>query len=269
MISALSGDGNQIENGAFITFDDGLVNNAAEAEPILARHKLTACCFVCPGLSKRGEKIWADSLWEGIVDGTANQIDLTAINGGIVLIPLDKHERATVAGVVIERMKSISHEERQLWLDILRKQGALSSSHNSIFALMSLDGVKAMSERGTFEIGSHTMNHPILSSETVNEQVEEIEGCKQALESAGIASSPLFVYPNGRREDYTDDTIAIVRKAGFAGAFTSQDALFEKTADIYQIPRIAIGNDTNIWEFKAKMSGFYYALKRMLAGSLR
>jgi peptidoglycan/xylan/chitin deacetylase (PgdA/CDA1 family) len=262
MISALSGDDSQIRDGVFIAFDDGLLNNATEAEPILARHSLTACCFVCPGLSKRGELIWADNIWEGIVDGPTNQIDLTAIGGGIIALPQDKHRRATIAGVVIERMKSISHEERRLWLDILGKQGTLSQTHNSIFALMSLAEIRAMAERGIFEIGSHTMNHPILSSENITQQEEEIGGCRKALEDAGIASSPLFVYPNGRRQDYTDETIAIVRRAGFAGACVSKDGLYDKSADIFQIPRIAIGNDTNIWEFKAKMSGFYYALKR-------
>lgn len=264
MISTITNTGTGFENGAFITFDDGLLNTANEAEPILARYKLAACCFVCPGLSERGELIWADYAWENIVDGSANQLDFRPVGGDVLLLPASKLDRAHIAGETIERMKGLPHEERQEWMEILRSHEATTSMGHSPFALMSNENIKTLAERGTVTIASHTMNHPILATQSIGQQKEEITACQKKLDDAGILTYPLFAYPNGRpKMDYSCETVELVKDAGFAGAFTTSDGLFEKSADKYQIPRIAIGNDMNLWEFKARMSGLFYALKRL------
>jgi peptidoglycan/xylan/chitin deacetylase (PgdA/CDA1 family) len=264
MLSTLSDTHTGFDNGAFITFDDGLLNTASEAEPILTRYNLTACCFVCPGLSEHGEIVWADRVWEGIVEGTANQLDFGSIGGDVVPLPPSKPERARIAGDIIERMKGLPHEERQKWLETMRSQGAIFHTPESPFALLSLENIKSMADRGNVTVASHTMNHPILATQSLYQQKEEIAACQRTLEDAGIQSYPLFAYPNGRPErDYTGETVELVKQAGFVGAFVTSDGLFDESADRFQVPRIAIGYDTNIWEFNARMSGLYYAMKRL------
>jgi hypothetical protein len=45
-------------------------------------------------------------------------------------------------------------------------------------------------------------------------------------------------------------------------ALTTVDGLWEQQTDRFSIPRIAIGAGISRWEFKARLSGFYYFLRQ-------
>jgi peptidoglycan/xylan/chitin deacetylase (PgdA/CDA1 family) len=250
-----------------ITFDDGLMNNAEMAEPILKAHSLSAVCFVCPELSERGEKIWADRAWEGVTFGTLSRIDLTPLGGPSISLPAEPHRRALLAQSIIEQMKLLLDSERLQWMSTLQSQGALDSraTEPSVFTLMTLSDIRTMAARGTIAIGSHTMTHPILSRLLIERQKHEIGECKKTLARAGVSSVPLFAYPNGKPIDFTEDTVSILKQEGYCAAFTTTEEMFSASADTWRVPRLLIGHDTNIWEFKAKLSGLEGAIRRLFS----
>lgn len=70
-----------------------------------------------------------------------------------------------------------------------------------------------------FEIGAHTMTHPLLPSISLNEAKHEIRTSKQYLEDLLGKPVPMFCYPRGL---YNHAVANAVRDAGFLGARTIQ-----------------------------------------------
>jgi peptidoglycan-N-acetylglucosamine deacetylase len=69
-----------------------------------------------------------------------------------------------------------------------------------------------------FEIGAHTMSHPILTGLSEKELSKEVGGSKRMLEKELGREVPMFCYPRGR---YDGKVINSVRRAGFEGARTT------------------------------------------------
>jgi len=69
-----------------------------------------------------------------------------------------------------------------------------------------------------FEIGAHTLSHPILSNLRSENAMAEIKGSKKYLEELLHHRVEMFCYPKGR---YNDQTVELVKQAGFLGARTT------------------------------------------------
>ncbi len=83
------------------------------------------------------------------------------------------------------------------------------------------------------EIGAHTLSHPDLRSLTPEKLHEEIFGSKQWLEGVLNYEVPLFCYPKGF---YNDTAVAVVKKAGFVGARTTELGSITSITDPFRIP---------------------------------
>jgi len=69
-----------------------------------------------------------------------------------------------------------------------------------------------------FEIGAHTLSHPVLSSLCPENAMAEIKGSKDYLEELLHHRVGMFSYPKGM---YNDQTVELVKRAGFIGARTT------------------------------------------------
>lgn len=82
------------------------------------------------------------------------------------------------------------------------------------------------------EIGAHTVHHTELSSLSDPEAMKELTESKKALEDITGKPISMFCFPRG---DYSERTIELVRKAGFAGARTTKKLFSALPQDPYQI----------------------------------
>ena len=102
---------------------------------------------------------------------------------------------------------------------------------------MSAPQIQALHRAG-MQIGAHTVSHPILARLPRAAAEREIADSKQALEALLGEPVPLFAYPNGRpADDYTDDSVDIVRRLGFRAAVTTARGAAHACTDLLQIPR--------------------------------
>ena len=101
---------------------------------------------------------------------------------------------------------------------------------------MTADEVKQISEDG-FEILSHSMNHTDMTK-TNNPEYEIMES-KTDLEKLIGKAVIAFVYPSGR---FNDQTQALVKKAGYRFAFTTQPGDANLDKDPYTLQRIRVDN---------------------------
>ena len=104
---------------------------------------------------------------------------------------------------------------------------------------MTWDQLRELQQAG-IEVGAHTINHNSLSSLSVKSQRQEIFGSKKSLEQELQVPVTAFCYPSGQ---YTAETEALVREAGFISATTTQSGLasFQPKGDLMAIPRVRIG----------------------------
>jgi peptidoglycan/xylan/chitin deacetylase (PgdA/CDA1 family) len=72
-----------------------------------------------------------------------------------------------------------------------------------------------------FEIGAHTVTHPLLSAQTVDAQRSELNDSKKWLETFLGRPVTSFSYPYGGSEHYSGETVRLAREAGFSRACTT------------------------------------------------
>jgi peptidoglycan/xylan/chitin deacetylase (PgdA/CDA1 family) len=108
------------------------------------------------------------------------------------------------------------------------------------------------------EIGSHTLSHPHLHRLSRQAAEEEVVASRIALMRSTGATVDHFCYPFG---EYNDETLAIVRSAGYRSAVTTQRGVAERTHDPMRLPRISINGDKGMFKFTLKAATSYAGLK--------
>lgn len=247
-----------------VTFDDGSESVYRLALPIAEKLSISISCFVVTRLTENFEVIWADEIYDVLTYGSLQSIDLTACGLGIITITGTAHERSGIALELIQRLKSLPDIVRRTALRAVRL--ARAESHKTILPaqLMTKESIAEMSRHELVEIGPHSNTHPILSQLDATEQLQEIEECISLLRRWNVKWIPLFAYPNGGAADFDARTIDILKSKGIQAALTTEDSHFDsKIHNMFKIPRVLIGSDISRAEFKARLSGFYYLLKRL------
>lgn len=103
---------------------------------------------------------------------------------------------------------------------------------------MTPDMVADLFDRG-FDIGGHTVNHPILAELTDDRAAEEIEGSLNWLKNITGHRPFSFAYPNGKPGiDFNERHARMVANAGCGAAFSTTWGVGTFTSSKYDIPRI-------------------------------
>jgi peptidoglycan/xylan/chitin deacetylase (PgdA/CDA1 family) len=113
----------------------------------------------------------------------------------------------------------------------------------------------ALARSRVVEIGAHSRRHPRLASLAPEAQREEVHGSKHALEALLGATVASFAYPFGKSGDYSPDTVALVREAGFACACTNVAGAVGRSASRFELPRMLV-HDCSGEEFERRLDGW-------------
>ncbi len=218
-----------------ITFDDGYADNHDTALPILQRHGLCATVFIATGFIGGG-RMWNDTVIESVRRSPLPVLDLqgtlAAALGCLALGSMA--QRRTAIAQIIGDIKYLPAAERDAWVQAVAERSSAALPDN---LMMSATQIQALHRAG-MQIGAHTVSHPILARLPRAAAEREIADSKQALEALLGEPVPLFAYPNGRpADDYTDDSVDIVRRLGFRAAVTTARGAAHARTDLLQIPR--------------------------------
>lgn len=105
---------------------------------------------------------------------------------------------------------------------------------------MTWDDARRLVREGV-EIGVHTRTHPILSQVADRGRLrDEIVTPKARIEAEVGRAALHFCYPNGRREDFTDDAIELLRAAGYRTAVTTERGLNFAGAEPLLLRRLGV-----------------------------
>lgn len=112
--------------------------------------------------------------------------------------------------------------------------------------------VREIASSNLVEIGAHTLNHPDLDKISLAEAEKEITLSKKAIEDNLNRPCRYFAYPRGR---FTPKIVDLVKKAGFANAFSTIYGYNDKNADPYLLKRYMLEGTDSLFVFKQILKG--------------
>lgn len=217
-----------------ITFDDGYLNNARYAVPALKEFGFPAAFYLTTGFLDRTADLWWLLLKQYLAlcqrDGREARVDPF----GEVDVD-SRHGAGESYHSLLSRIKGLPAAERLAVVAYLKDQLAgTSPPFEEVYAPMDWDDARRMHDDG-FELGAHTVTHPILSGQSHDESQWEItESVRRIREEVPALADISFSYPNGQRADFTSAHEAAARDAGcfaalagFWGANTDQQHLHQ------------------------------------------
>jgi peptidoglycan/xylan/chitin deacetylase (PgdA/CDA1 family) len=225
-------DGKLGRRTACITFDDGYMNNLDVAAPILKRLGLPATFFVATGFSDGG-MMFNDKIAAVFRDFKADRLDLSSCNLGTWATDSLEARRSACSAVIL-KVKYFPYAQREALANEIAALAQVSVDNQP---MMTRPQVQQLANMG-FEIGAHTVSHPILRELSDVDAENEIRQSRAGLQALTGQKIEMFAYPNGRPgEDYDLRHVAMVKNAGFIGAVSTITGAATQTSDLYQIPR--------------------------------
>jgi peptidoglycan/xylan/chitin deacetylase (PgdA/CDA1 family) len=216
-----------------LTFDDGYVDNLTAALPLL--QGAPATLFVTSG-HVGGRPFWWDRLERLAFDGTAGRERIEVEVAGRPLLA-DTRTPAAVARAheaLYWRLRPLAPATIDRELDALEQQlGAESAPLDR--RPVTEDELREVA--GAFEIGAHTVSHPLLTTLPPEERRREVVESRDRLRELTGQPVTTFSYPHGDVDAGVED---IVRRAGFALACDTQEGTVSRFTPRHRVPRLTV-----------------------------
>jgi peptidoglycan/xylan/chitin deacetylase (PgdA/CDA1 family) len=235
---------------AILTVDDGYRDFYEIAYPILRKHGIRATFFITVNFIEKKIWLWPDILKFALENSQEKTVSFS-IESTSFKVPTGD------PGSIRREWESLSDfcirlDDEKKWAFISELLAAarvdLQREPVKEYAPVTWEQIREMKDAG-IEIGSHTLNHPILSK-VHDERLlrEEIDGSRRAIEERIGDRVATFCYPNGTPADIDERVVAAVKEAGYDGAVVTCGVL---SHDLYRIPRIGVSSEKTDFLWKA------------------
>jgi glycosyltransferase involved in cell wall biosynthesis/peptidoglycan/xylan/chitin deacetylase (PgdA/CDA1 family) len=215
-----------------LTFDDGYAEWIDNVSPALRRRNLPGTFFVTTG-QLSGSALWHERIVAAVRALPDRGVVLPYGFGNYTDLSLPG-SRLRLVEELQERLKYAPLSERVGAIEVLEGQ---VRSAIALPAPFDTESVRTLHNQG-FDIGAHTVHHPILNECTRAQARAEIGDSKDELEAIIGGRVHSFAYPNGRpNEDYGREHVAMVKALGYTSAVTTSNGVSSRDSDIFQLPR--------------------------------
>ncbi|WP_082439361.1 MULTISPECIES: polysaccharide deacetylase family protein [unclassified Massilia] len=215
-----------------ITFDDGYRSVHDLAMPVLNEFGLPATVFVSTAYLDSGT-MWNETIADAVRRLPDGAVDLSGAGLGMRELRTSD-DRRNLLNELTAHAKYMPPAERQALTERLM---AMVGGGGADSLMLTPEMIRTMAAQ-RFEIGAHTVSHPILTSLSDEAARHEIEQCKRDLEAITGAPVRYFAYPNGKvGKDFDERHKEMVRSAGFAAAFSTEVGPAVRGGDLFQLPR--------------------------------
>jgi peptidoglycan/xylan/chitin deacetylase (PgdA/CDA1 family) len=201
-----------------VTFDDGYLDNHDVALPILKANGIPATIYLATDFIGTGKLTWYDRVFQAFKASPRKEYSLPEAGavGAAIGDPQARHRQAVR---IQEWLKGFDPSARDACIQMLFAALGLDKEPEASL-MLDWDRVRAMHSEG-ITFGAHTRSHPILSTLDAASAETELAGSKRDIEARLDSPVLHFAYPNGKKGDYTEETKALLRKAGYASAVTT------------------------------------------------
>jgi peptidoglycan/xylan/chitin deacetylase (PgdA/CDA1 family) len=225
---------------AAVTFDDGYADNLHEAARLLMRSDTPATFFLATGYTGGTGEFWWDELERIVFHPDGNRVPFNHSAGGMELEYDPNLPARSTYFKLYEKLQPLAHNRRRHILDRLLEWNSLAAQGRESHRALTSDEVMRLSSEGLFEIGAHTITHPLLAAQGLGSQYEELGGSKAWLEKLLAKPVTSFSYPYGGSGHYTRETVRAVADCGFAQACTTSAHPVNRNDKPHELPRFNV-----------------------------
>lgn len=261
-----------------ITFDDGYADNLHNAKPLLEHYGIPATVFLASGYIGHKREFWWDELERILLQASTLPPSLhLSINGNTCQWELeeaayyskdayqqhrywqiereaDSSPRHFLYRSLWQLLRPMLENERRKVLDELLAWAGAELVSRPTHRSLTLEEIFTLKQGELIEVGAHTVTHPLLSALPATLQRNEIQQSKADLEEIVGHQVSSFAYPYG---DYTNETVALVREAGFARACSTIADGVRRRSDCFQLPRVVV-EDWDGEEFTRRLENWFH-----------
>lgn len=224
-----------------VTFDDGYRDYHEHAYPILRELQIPALVFLSTVfMDEPGRLLWADLL----------HLAANRAPGRRLRLPFGDEEidlgndagRKRLVRATKDHVKELPEDLKESTLrDLLRLLDVQPDGLEVDRQMLTWDEVREAQDLTTW--GGHTHTHPILSRVTRQRVEEEVGTCRDRIRAETGRQPRHFAYPNGRSQDFVDDTKAVLHRYGFDVAYSVEEGVNDTTTDWMAVRRVAARPD--------------------------
>ena len=240
-----------------ITFDDGYENIYHYALPLLKEFRVPATVFITTDLVEKHTPLWVDRL-EYALGHTERQNIEIELEGRRRLFRLENPYERILADIYLRNnFKKISDAERRITLDKIESRFGItlkSTFETSPYRGLSWNQILTMAEN-KIEFGPHTISHPILTRMSSQQAEKEIIESYRLLKTRIKNPLPIFAYPNGQSEDFSDEAAAILQRHGFRAALTTIPGTVNQMSKPFALPRFSLDGSDDLRFLRLTVSG--------------
>lgn len=247
-----------------VTFDDGYADNLYNAKPTLERYDVPATVFVAAGYVDREIEFWWDELerlllqpgelpstlsldingnrqeWQLGAAAFYSQSTYNSQRYWNILSNDDPTARHQMYRLMHQWLRPLTVAVRLKVLDQLRVLAGVPATGRPAYRALKSSEVVELAAGELLEVGAHTMTHPVLSALPLAEQRAEVRQSKDRLEEILGLPVKSFSYPYGTPNDYTRETVGIMRESGFESACANFTGTVRNKNDIFELPRLLV-----------------------------
>jgi len=211
-------------NPIAVTIDDGYANNYELCFPILNKYHFPATLFLTTGFIDRRLFLWTD--WLEFIAANASPGDMKIeLNHEVISFNLGD---PPLRNIVVDRLKSILKSmpsaKIRSFLYELQERSRVKYDWERIpeeLQPLTWNQIREMKKSGFISFGGHTVSHAILSICNQEEQHFEMVESKARIEKELDEECFMLAYPNGKENDFTEETIRLAKKANYRIAVTA------------------------------------------------
>ncbi len=209
-------------NAVAVTFDDGYRDVYDVAFPIMKEFHIPGIVFLTTGPLDTGTSIWTNIVYYYFYLTRKNQVQLKLPDGTTTGCRWNTPEEKRQCILQINRkLKTIPQDDMSKVLSVLATSLEIAKNPDPVdlLPMLTWQQVQELQESQLFTIGSHTVNHRILSGCSEELQKKELIDSKGRIEYETQVSCNFLAYPNGQVDDVTRETVELARTVGYTAAF--------------------------------------------------
>ena len=249
---------------ACVTFDDGFASAHDLALPVLERFSIPASMFVVTGLIDTADTVWSARLHQAVCATSAPEVTFAGLR-----FPLgSRAARSDTSTRLQQLIKTLREPVFDAALDDLLAQldqrRAEPAATWEPFRMLRSDQIRQMSRRDLVRVGAHSASHQILTRTSPDDACAQIHASLRTIAALVERPSRTFAYPNGGPDDFDENVIEMLRRAGIEHAVTLIPGPNARTTDAYRLRRYAVGSDGSIARFAWLVHHAAFAIRSLL-----
>jgi len=247
----LKGKRELLPNSVILTVDDGYQDFYTTAFQILKKYEIPATVFLTTDFIDGRIWLWHDLLNFGLANTSVEAISLNGRS-----FELNDNSGKSRVKVYLDRIcTEVTPAKRDIIINQVLEKLRVSVPERpaSEYAPLTWSQISEMSQFGV-SYGAHTCTHPVLSKIAPDEAIREIRESKHRIEDMLQKEVVAFCYPNGKENDFNEDTKRMVKDCGFACALSMIYGMNDSRTDRFALRRMA--DRESFVHFVHDVSGF-------------